>query len=64
MSMKDPLYPLTWVTALLNSNQNSFDHKMESEPTQAGNSWKMWILQSWKGNTNNLQLPDLGKKCE
>lgn len=64
MSMKDPLCPLTWVKAHFYSIQNGSDHKNESEPTRAGSFWKMWILQSWRGNTNNLQLPDLGEKKE
>lgn len=60
--MKDPLCPLSHgVRAHLNSNQNSSNHKMEAEPTRAGDLWKMWILQSWKGITNNLQLPGLEK---
>lgn len=40
MRMKNPLYPLTWVTAHLHSNQKSSSHKMEPQPTRAGNSWK------------------------
>ncbi len=62
VSMKGPLCPLTWAKAQLNSIQKGSNHKTESEPTRAGSFWKMWIPQSWRGNTNNLQLPDLEKK--
>lgn len=62
--MKDPLYPLTWGTAHKSGNKNCSNHKKEPEPTRAGSFWKMWILPSWKGNTDNLQLPDFeGEKC-
>lgn len=54
--------PIVSSKAHSNNNQSSSNHKMESEPTQAGNFWKMWILHSWKGNTNILQLLDLEKK--
>lgn len=60
MSMKDPLYPVTWVKAHLYDNKSSSNHKVQPEPAQTCNFWKMWIVLSWKGNI--LQLLDLGKK--
>lgn len=62
MTMKEPLYPLTgWkhiqtvITAAPTTKWSQSQHELAI-------SWKMWILQPWKGNINILQLPDLEKK--